>query len=432
MLLVNQVFYISIALITFGLIFPAYVNLKTSRESDGEARYMFYTILAQFISALAFASFPLVGQMALYIGTASQYAVDVFLVLCFISLRKVVSKKLATILICSIGICPIIQQLDYAHRLIAFLSVKFIFLAWQLILIDVVGRKDKSIHEVMLAGLILLQACVSWMRIAHAIDYLNPDVLMPASRFEEPEHELLLRLSSVVLYVLTIIGISNFRFNKLWRFSESLAVAREYQLVDTLNALAIARDNESGQHAMRTREYVKLLADDLKNNGCFSEELTDHFCDALCKAAPLHDIGKIGVPDLILQKRGVLTPEESKIMKTHAAIGANILRASQPLGKNDVIDMGVIVAGTHHEHWDGSGYPNGLRGHQIPLAGRIMAVADVYDALTAKRKYKHSWAHEDATALIIAGKEVHFDPVIVEAFERVAMQFQHIAHKHSD
>lgn len=432
MVLVNQVFYIAIALITFGLIFPAYVNLGTSSRSDAEPRYMLYTVLAQFVSALAFAIFPFVGQMAIYIGVASQYAVDVFLVLCFMSLRKTVSKRLALILIFSIGLCPIIQQLDYAHRLVAFMSVKFIFLAWQLILIDVVRRKEKSIYAAMLVGLVLLQVWVSWLRLEHASEYLSAEVLMPANRFEEPEHELLLRLASVALYVLTIIGISNYRFNKLWHHSERLAVKREHQLVDTLNALALARDSETGGHALRTQEYVKSLAGNLKNSGCYAEELTDHFHDALCRAAPLHDIGKIGVPDHILQKRGAHTPEESEIMKTHAALGANILRASQPLGQNNVIDMGVVVAGTHHEHWDGTGYPNGLRGQQIPLAGRIMAVADVYDALTAKRKYKHSWAHEDAAALIIAGKGVHFDPVIVEAFERVAFEFQRIARMHID
>ncbi len=144
-------------------------------------------------------------------------------------------------------------------------------------------------------------------------------------------------------------------------------------------------------------------------------------------ASPLHDIGKVGIADTILLKPGKLTPEEFEIMKQHTVIGAQTLEAaSERYPRNTFINMGVAIARSHHEKWDGSGYPDGLTGDTIPLEARIMAVADVYDALRSKRCYKDAFTHEKSREIILAGSGKHFDPVLVDAFITLEQEFDRI------
>ena len=201
----------------------------------------------------------------------------------------------------------------------------------------------------------------------------------------------------------------------------------------TLASLAEARDNETGAHLLRTQRYVKALAQELRTHARFSDELDDETIELLYKSAPLHDIGKVGIPDAILLKPGKLTDDEFEIMKGHAKIGADALDIGEAqLGTSSFLSFARSIALTHHEKWDGSGYPAGLRGDDIPVSGRLMAIADVYDALISKRVYKPAFSHDKAMEIIRKGRGSHFDPDIVDALNTIEDQFIEIADQFSD
>ena len=201
-----------------------------------------------------------------------------------------------------------------------------------------------------------------------------------------------------------------------------------------LASLAETRDNETGAHIIRTQHYVKALAIELRNHPDFSEYLDEDTIDLLYKSAPLHDIGKVGIPDSILLKPGKLTDDEFKIMKTHATLGGRAIEvAEERLGcSTGFLSFGREIATTHHEKWDGSGYPNGLQGSEIPISGRLMAVADVYDALISKRVYKPAIPHDKAIHIIRNGSGKHFDPKIVKALDRIEEEIMDIAARYGD
>jgi putative two-component system response regulator len=198
--------------------------------------------------------------------------------------------------------------------------------------------------------------------------------------------------------------------------------------------LAETRDNETGNHIRRTQNYVITLASKLAENPKYAVQLPRQDIELLYKSAPLHDIGKIGIPDRILLKPGRLTPEEFEIMKTHAAIGKDSIQAAEQLvGMPDsFLRFAKEIAGSHHEKWDGSGYPEGLAGEAIPLSARLMALADVYDALISKRVYKEAFSHEVARNIIVQGRGTHFDPAVIDAFIALEQDFIDIARRFSD
>lgn len=190
-----------------------------------------------------------------------------------------------------------------------------------------------------------------------------------------------------------------------------------------LSKLAESRDDDTGQHLERTQIYCEMIARRLMEKGLFPDVVDERFIETIYWASPLHDVGKVAVPDKVLCKEGKLTEEEFEIMKSHTLRGAETLRlVTESYPDNDFIKMGLAIARSHHEKWDGSGYPDRLVGEAIPLAARIMAVADVYDALTSKRCYKEALSHESATQIIFDDSGRHFDPVMVEAFQEIAPQ----------
>jgi putative two-component system response regulator len=199
-------------------------------------------------------------------------------------------------------------------------------------------------------------------------------------------------------------------------------------------ALAGIRDNETGTHVCRTQHGVRALARQLQSHPRFADQLSAEAIELLFKAAPLHDIGKIGVPDRILLNPGRLTASEFEIMKTHTIVGRHAIQtAEQHLGvPNRFLRYVREIVGSHHERWDGSGYPEGLAGDAIPLSARLMAVADVYDALIKRRLYKAEVPHDQAVAAIWAERGSHFDPDIVDAFIDIADQFRAIAAQFAD
>ena len=199
-------------------------------------------------------------------------------------------------------------------------------------------------------------------------------------------------------------------------------------------SLAESRDSDTGYHIRRTQFYVKALAEKLQTHPRFSHFLTRHTVDMLFKSAPLHDIGKVAIPDYILLKPGKLTPAEFEIMKTHTTLGREaIVNAEKQLGMQvEFLRIAKEIACYHQEKWDGSGYPEGLSGDDIPISARLMAVADVYDALISRRVYKQELAHEEAVRLITLGSGQHFDADIVAAFVELQEDFRLIAERFAD
>ncbi|MFO1320008.1 MAG: two-component system response regulator [Burkholderiales bacterium] len=204
--------------------------------------------------------------------------------------------------------------------------------------------------------------------------------------------------------------------------------------IHALARLAEIRDPETGNHLRRTQEYVRTLAQYLRGNPRFEAALTDRMIDTLARSAPLHDIGKVGIPDHILLKPGKLTAEEWEVMKTHAALGAEaIARAEQDAAQPvEFLEVAKQIARHHHEKWDGSGYPDGLAGETIPISARLMALADVFDALTTRRVYKPPMSVDEARDLIAALRGVQFDPGVVDAFLAELSTFRSIAQRFAD
>jgi putative two-component system response regulator len=202
----------------------------------------------------------------------------------------------------------------------------------------------------------------------------------------------------------------------------------------TLASLAEARDNDTGNHILRTQRYVRLLATALRDHPACASQLDEQTIEWLYKSAPLHDIGKVGIPDAILLKPGKLTPDEFEVMKTHTTLGRDALAmAEQRLGKTvPFLRIAKEIAYSHQEKWDGSGYPQGLVGEAIPLSARLMAVADVYDALISQRVYKGAMSHPEAVAIVRAGRGNHFDPAVVDAFLAHEAEFLAIALAYAD
>jgi putative two-component system response regulator len=204
--------------------------------------------------------------------------------------------------------------------------------------------------------------------------------------------------------------------------------------IRAMASLAETRDNETGNHIRRTQHYVEALARKLQNHPRFADELTDAAIETIFKSAPLHDIGKVGIPDRILLKPGKLTPEEFEIMKTHTTLGRDAIVAAETdaLLENPFFRYAKEITYSHQEKWDGSGYPLGLAGNDIPLSARLMAVADVYDALISERVYKAAFSHEMAVKIIEEGRGSHFDPDMVDAFLTMSEEFRSIALRFAD
>ena len=203
------------------------------------------------------------------------------------------------------------------------------------------------------------------------------------------------------------------------------AVRAKDAIIFAMASLAEARDNETGNHIHRTQFYVRALAEAAR--AAFPDDLDERTVELLFKCAPLHDVGKVGIPDKILLKPGKLDPEEFAVMQTHADKGRFAIEAAERrLGPSEFLKLAKEIAWTHHERWNGTGYPRGISGSDIPLAGRLMAIADVYDALVSKRCYKQAIPHEEAVDIIVKERGKHFDPALVDIFLSVAPSFDAI------
>ena len=217
------------------------------------------------------------------------------------------------------------------------------------------------------------------------------------------------------------------------RRTEELARVQDATIA-AMASLAETRDDETGNHIYRTQRYVKALARALQQHPRFAYELSEDSIDLLFKSAPLHDIGKVSVPDHILKKAGPLTDEEFEAVKLHTTKGGDAIRSVEArLGESsDFLRFAREIAYSHQEHWDGTGYPDGLAGDEIPVSARLMAVADVYDALISRRRYKAPFSHETAVSMMEQGRGTHFDPDVLDAFLQIQGDFRAIAAEFSD
>jgi CHASE2 domain-containing sensor protein len=228
--------------------------------------------------------------------------------------------------------------------------------------------------------------------------------------------------------VFSVVSFARFRLER--KRADTAGVessAARALMIQALLSLTEVRDAETGRHSRRTQQYVKLLAQELSTHSRFRQQLTPERIELLSSLAPLHDIGKVGVPDSILNKPGALTAEELVEMRRHPIYGRDVIVNAEKkvLVRDDaVLSLAKEIVYTHHERWDGAGYPEGLRGEDVPIAGRIVSVVDVYDATTTRTLYRQPMSHEQALAHIVSGQGTHFDPAVVEAFVRVAPAFE--------
>ena len=319
---------------------------------------------------------------------------------------------------------------SYPH-LVQVLCLIGILGAWVLVEDLLILRRHDWSHFRNLTFLLMMQLALPILRFGFlGLDSqaVSSDWL-PSAQSQDNWHYLFL-----VPYSIIFMGIHN-SIVSLFTLNEKVNVQNtEKQMLITLNAVALAHDNETGNHIIRTQHYVKSLALRLRVMGHYVKELNDQCIDTLYKAAPLHDIGKVGIPDNILNKMGRLSDEEWQIMKSHAAVGEAVLSSADIEAGDDqgVVKKAIQIAGGHHEKWDGTGYPRGLKGNEIPLSARIMALADVYDALVSERVYKSGWSHEDAVKEIVSKSGIHFDPLLVDALIAEQSNFQEIAKKYQD
>jgi len=260
-----------------------------------------------------------------------------------------------------------------------------------------------------------------------AVDYIAKPVVPPLLLARVHTH-LTLKVASDFLR-----DKSSYLEHEVERRTQEVRDVRDVTVL-ALASLAEARDNDTGNHILRTQRYVRLLATALLSHPDYAPQLDEQTIEWLYKSAPLHDVGKVGIPDAILLKPGKLTPDEFEIMKTHTTLGRDaIAMAEQRLGKTvPFLRLAKEIAYSHQEKWDGSGYPQGLAGDAIPLSARLMAVADVYDALITRRVYKDAMTHEEAVGIVAAGRGSHFDPALVDAFLAKEAEFLAIARAFAD
>lgn len=304
---------------------------------------------------------------------------------------------------------------DAAHWAIAYMLILF------LMVIVVAGRE--------LQKLIYVSLHQGFQNLTLVEQLTEQKMLVEQSKREVDSANILLRNEGKLLE-----NLVQERTVELIEKSKEVVDIQDIMIL-AMCSLAETRDNETGNHIKRTQNYVRELANHLKERANFKNFLSDENIEVLYKVAPLHDIGKVGIPDAILLKPGKLTLDEFEIMKTHTTLGGKAIESSKQsyqLHNSNFLLLAHQIATGHHENWDGTGYPNGLKQQEIPLAARLMAVADVYDALISRRAYKEGFPHERAVEIITEGRGNHFDPDIVDAFLEIQQRFLEIARRYND
>ena len=435
MQLANQTFYLAILVIMLGLMASFFWGKGSQKD---QYRIVYWPLSLAMLASSSFWFFlsPWFGQVSVALANISLIAGIAYLSLLFSTWNQSLTntKKMLVLglfILSSAAILYLIGHGSAVARIHLMNATLGLLSIWQINSLCGVLKKDKT-YQIKILILVELFQLVA--RIARSLLLLaNPDL----DFFSLDDENLLgfsLRIASALANVLVCILITNFYLDKLMHEHQKSVNAIENGMLDSLNALSMVRDNETGNHIIRTKIYVQAIANRLRNLGIYKNELSEEAVCNMTKAAPLHDIGKVGIPDDILKKNGPLTDDEWMVMKTHPFLGEEVLKAAkvEDAKHTKVLDAAIEIAGGHHESWDGSGYPRGLSGQDIPLAARIMALADMYDALVSERVYKNKWSHEDACIEICRLKGTRFDPAVVEAFLMERDNFIQIAEIYRD
>ena len=436
MQLANQTFYITVTIVLLGLM----AGFISRQDGFRTAKLVWHWPLSLLFLSASMASFFIAGwgsKTFLAIANITLIGGVLCIGLLFRSWGSSISRRLnlsvgAIFLISSGFYLYLLLNGDVNERIYLLNTILILASCWQLWeLFSLVHHRLKAYQIKALIGIELAEIIVRALRSAHLYIYTENNL---GSLYQEGPIGFSLRVTSILLLVITCILITNYYLEVLWQEHRNNAAAIESGMLKSLNTLSIVRDNETGNHILRTQHYVKRLAKQLQLMGVYASELTDHAIECMAKASPLHDIGKVGIPDEILKKPGPLSNDEWLIMKTHAALGENVLNAAklEDTKHAKILDIAIEIAGAHHENWDGTGYPRGLKETAIPLSARIMALADMYDALVSTRVYKNRWTHEEACEEIIQNKGKRFDPIVVEAFINEKSFFDDIANRYSD
>ena len=435
MQLANQTFYFVLFSTFLGLLTSFYWG-KRSQVDRYSSLYWPLGLGFYVVSSLAFFMSPWLGKINLTVANLSLLAGALSICLLFRvwsgkygwSQRVVALVWFATMSALYLYLLSNGSTNDRIHLMNLAIGATSV---WQIFTLYHLGKVD---HSYQIKLLIIADLAQLFARISRSsLSFLQDNPIFP-SLFQEDLFGFALRVLSGLTSMMVCILIANYYLEKLMQEHEKSAFAIEDGLLNSLNSLSMVRDNETGNHILRTKQYVETLARRLKSLNYRSNELSDDDIHDMTQAAPLHDIGKVGIPDAILKKNGPLDEDEWAIMKTHAALGEQVLKAAmvKDIKHKSVLEKAIQIAGGHHENWDGSGYPRGLIGESIPLSARIMSLADTYDALISERVYKRAWTHEEASAEICKLKGVRFDPMLVEAFLMDQQKFIEISSKYKD
>ncbi|MEI6209017.1 MAG: HD domain-containing phosphohydrolase [Desulfuromonadales bacterium] len=272
----------------------------------------------------------------------------------------------------------------------------------------------KDIPVIFMSGMSTMEDKIKGFKVG-GVDYIT-----------KPYHP-----EEVLARVKTHLNLSTLRnrleYQKLVEMKIREVSEAQQATIFALAKLAEQRDDDTGAHLERVREYCCLLAQQLAKDSPYADHISEDFIECIQHSSPLHDIGKVAIPDSVLMKPGKLTPDEFEIMKTHTVIGAeNMQTVFNKYSDNPFIGMGIEIALYHHERWDGAGYPDGLVGRNIPLSARIMAVADCYDALRSNRCYRKGFEHQKVKEMLLEENGTHFDPEVIKAFLALEGRFSHI------
>ena len=412
--------------------------LANKDDDRAQFRVIFWPAGLSFLAAsmLAFACAPWGGKLLLAIANIFLLAGMANITLLFIYWNRTLrySNKLgiAAVFITASIVYVFLQHFgDTQDRIHLMNGVLSLFCIWQIVVLLQLLKKDNAYQIKLLLWVEFFQLVA---RISRSILAFDEGALPISSLYQEGGFAFALRIAAILAMTTVCILITNYYLEKLWHEYRRSSHAIEDGMLNSLNALSMVRDNETGNHILRTKNYVRALAERLRSSGVYQNELSQRAIENMVKAAPLHDIGKVGIPDTILKKPGSLSDGEWQIMKTHAGLGQDVLTAAKlkDAKHTHVLDAAIKIAGCHHENWDGSGYPRGLKGLEIPLAARLMSLADTYDALVSERVYKKKWSHEEACAELISLKGKRFDPLIVEAFLQEKDNFLRISEMYRD
>jgi len=434
MQLANQTFYLAIFIVLIGLMARF---LATKDDDRSQFRVLYWPVGLSFLalSMLSFFLVPWGGKFVLAAANILLIAGMIKISLLFSFWNQ--SNTKTTVVLA--GLALLGTSFGYIHlqhfgttieRIHLMNSVLGGLCIWQMISLAQLLKKDNAYQIKLLLGVEFFQLGARIIRSLLAFNELSH----PGTLYQEDGLAFAMRIAAILSIITTCILITNYYLEKLWHEYRSSSHAIEDGLLNSLNALSMVRDNETGNHILRTKNYVRALAERLRSTGVYLHELSPKKIESIVKAAPLHDIGKVGIPDEILKKPGSLTEEEWETMKTHANLGREVLSAAKlkDAKNTHILDAAINIAGGHHENWDGSGYPLGLKGEEIPLAARLMSLADTYDALVNERVYKKRWTHDEACSEITRLKGIRFDPRIVEAFIQEKDHFLKISEMYGD